>query len=145
MLRVRNSERDLSSWAAYVRTLLDARGERPADFARAVGINNSIVSRWMTSAAAPDLPTLRRIAEGTGVPLLELLVHAGHLAPAEAQITTQLSAVPKPVTVEEAIEADEGIPEHHREVLTAIMRVVREQMGGDPWRRDRERRRLSEA
>lgn len=136
MLCVRNNDEDTenatSTWAAYVAALINTTGGRASDLARAAGINNSIISRWLTTTAQPDLPTLRKISDALRIPLLELLVRSGHLTEQEAGMKLPTTP-PRQSSPEEAIRADDRIPEHHREVLDAIMRVIREQAGGDPW------------
>lgn len=142
MLCVRNNDEDAENttgtWAAYVAALIDTTGGRASDLARRAGINSSIISRWLTTTAQPDLPTLRKISEALHIPLLELLVRSGHLTEQEAGMKLPATP-PRPSTPEEAIRADDRIPDHHREVLDAILRVIREQTGDDPWKRGRGR------
>lgn len=140
MLRMRNNDEDTegttSTWATYVAALIDTAGGRASDLTRAAGVSGSIISRWLTTTARPDLPTLRRISEALHIPLLELLVRSGHLTEQEAGM--KLPAMPpRPSSPEEAIRADDRIPDHHREVLAAILHVIREQTGDDPWKRGR--------
>lgn len=119
------------TWATYVTALLDARGERAADLAKATGISNSLISRWLSAGTQPDIPSLRRLAATTGIPLLELMIQAGHITRDEAQITRHY-AMPR-VTIERAIDSDDSISDHDRRILHAILGVIRGEL--DPWAR----------
>jgi transcriptional regulator with XRE-family HTH domain len=57
-----------------------------AELARRSGLAESMVSRWLRGLNQPDVPNLRRVRPVLGVPMLELLVAAGHVTLEEAQL-----------------------------------------------------------
>lgn len=69
--------------AAYLQEHLDKRQWTRADLARASGLAESGLARWM-AGKAPSLENCRVLADVLGRPLLEVLVAAGILTPDEA-------------------------------------------------------------
>jgi transcriptional regulator with XRE-family HTH domain len=69
------------SFGLWVREELRRREWRQADFARAAGIDVSMVSRWL-HGRRPDPASLERVAAALGVDLDLLLTLAGHRPPA---------------------------------------------------------------
>lgn len=65
------------SFKQWAREEMARRGWRQADFARAAGIDVSMVSRWM-QGRRPDPASLERVAIALGVDLDLLLTLAGH-------------------------------------------------------------------
>ena len=65
------------SYKNWLREEMRRREWRQADFARAVGVDVSMVSRWM-QGRRPDPASLERVAAGLGVDLDALLTLAGH-------------------------------------------------------------------
>lgn len=65
------------SYKEWVREELGRRGWRQADFARAVSVDVSMVSRWL-HGRRPDPASLERVAAALGVDLDALLTLAGH-------------------------------------------------------------------
>lgn len=72
------------SWAAWVNQQLTRKGWRPADAARAFGVDDSMISKWRRGKQDPDPKSLRRIAEALDEPILTVLVAAGYLTAEEA-------------------------------------------------------------
>jgi transcriptional regulator with XRE-family HTH domain len=68
-------------FVTWVREELERRGWRQADFARAAGVDVSLVSRWLRGRR-PDPVSLERVAVSLGVDLDLLLTLAGHRPPA---------------------------------------------------------------
>ncbi|HVQ93306.1 MAG TPA: helix-turn-helix domain-containing protein [Mycobacteriales bacterium] len=79
----KSSERD---WAAYLESAIRSSGLTQAELARRSGLAESMVSRWLRGLNQPDVPNLRRVRPVLGVPMLELLVAAGHLTLEESQL-----------------------------------------------------------
>ena len=52
---------------------------------------DSVLSRWRNAGTQPSLEQLRRLQQSLQASLLELLVAAGHLTPAEAKLTAVCS------------------------------------------------------
>ncbi len=65
------------SYSAWMRDEMRRRAWRQADFARAVEIDVSMVSRWL-QGRRPDPASLERVAGALGVDLDALLTLAGH-------------------------------------------------------------------
>lgn len=65
------------SYMEWMREEMRRRGWRQADFARAVDVDVSMVSRWL-HGRRPDPASLERVAAALGVDLDALLTLAGH-------------------------------------------------------------------
>src|SRR5918999_713940 len=65
------------SYSAWMLEEMRRREWRQADFARAVGVDVSMVSRWL-QGRRPDPGSLERVASALGVDLDALLTLAGH-------------------------------------------------------------------
>src|SRR5262245_11143044 len=65
------------SYKDWMRQEMRRREWRQADFARAVGVDVSMVSRWL-QGRRPDPASLERVAAGLGIDLDALLTLAGH-------------------------------------------------------------------
>ncbi len=85
-------------WAAYLDTAIRAAALTQAELARRSGLAESMVSRWLRGLNQPDVPNLRRVRPVLGVPMLELLVAAGHLTQDEA-LLRDAPEPPEPVRV----------------------------------------------
>jgi transcriptional regulator with XRE-family HTH domain len=70
-----------SSYSAWMRGEMQRRQWRQTDFARAAGINVSMVSRWLRGRR-PDPTSLEKVAAALGIDLDALLTLAGHRPPA---------------------------------------------------------------
>ena len=91
----KSSERD---WAAYLESAMRSAGLTQAELARRSGLAESMVSRWLRGLNQPDVPNLRRVRPVLAVPMLELLVAAGHVTLEEAQLR-DAPEPPEPVRV----------------------------------------------
>lgn len=79
-----------ADFPTYLRkAMAAARIDSASDLARASGIGEAQISRWLRGQNQPDLANLRRLSRHLGRPLLELLVAAGHLEPREAAMKDQ--------------------------------------------------------
>lgn len=84
-------------WAGYLNAAMASAGfTRPSDLARAAGIKQPLISRWLDGTSIPDVASLRKLAKPLGVTLLELMVAAGHLTPAEAHMKSTPRKPPAP-------------------------------------------------
>jgi transcriptional regulator with XRE-family HTH domain len=70
-----------SSYSDWMRDEMRRREWRQADFARAAGIDVSLVSRWLRGRR-PDPASLEKVAAALGIDLDALLTLAGHRPPA---------------------------------------------------------------
>lgn len=68
------------AFAAWLRQELTQRGWRQADFARATGVDVSMISRWL-HGRRPDPASLERVAETLGLDQDALLAQAGYRQP----------------------------------------------------------------
>jgi len=68
------------SYSAWMLAEMRRRKWRQADFARAAGLDVSMVSRWL-HGRRPDPASLERVAVALGVDLDTLLTLAGHRSP----------------------------------------------------------------
>jgi transcriptional regulator with XRE-family HTH domain len=106
----KSSERD---WAAYLESAIRSSGLTQAELARRSGLAESMVSRWLRGLNQPDVPNLRRVRPVLGVPMLELLVAAGHVTLEEAQLR---DAPEPPVPVRIGVDTDGLTAEQIRQV-----------------------------
>lgn len=72
----------MATWWDYVQRHLDERGWTPSELSRQANINRSIVGRWRSQDAKPEVTTARAVAKAFGVSLGEVLIASG-LAEAE--------------------------------------------------------------
>lgn len=113
-----------TDWTAYLRQAMLAAGyTRNSELAAVAGVGNPALSRWL-KGTVPDIENCRKLAEALRVPLLEILVVAGHLTPDEAAMADRPKA-PDVVVVD---EIDQMIRKggYSRSVAT-LLRKVREQ------------------
>jgi transcriptional regulator with XRE-family HTH domain len=106
----KSSERD---WAAYLESAIRSSGLTQAELARRSGLAESMVSRWLRGVNQPDVPNLRRVRPVLGVPMMELLVAAGHVTLEEAQLRDRPEP---PVPVRVGIDTDGLTAEQIRQV-----------------------------
>lgn len=98
----------------------NARVRNAADLAKRIGVADATVSRWKEGGAQPQVDVCRRLATVLGVPVLEVLVAAGHLTRSEAQLkdVRGLPDLP-PVSAREALIGDDSLDDDVRAVLLA--------------------------
>lgn len=103
----------------YLRKAMTAVRLGQADLARASGIGEAQISRWLRGQNQPDLPNLRRLSKPLARPLLELLVASGHLKPREAAMKDLPAPPSAPVvsSVPDAITADQDLEEEGKRAL----------------------------
>jgi transcriptional regulator with XRE-family HTH domain len=88
-----------------------------SDLARRTGVPDSVISRWRTSGTVPSIAQLRRLQSALQVSLLELVVAAGHLTPAEAGVTAFSPAVRIPRDTRDAIHHDDALEDDLKHLL----------------------------
>ncbi|ORM00687.1 hypothetical protein [Prescottella equi] len=77
----------MSDFATWLADVARTRGlETEAEISRAVNISQSIVGRWRIQGTAPEIKSLRRVADGLGVSIQEALVAAGYVTPEEVGV-----------------------------------------------------------
>lgn len=112
---------------------MDERGLTNAELARQTGITDSAISKYRRGAAIPDIESCRRIGRAIRRPLLEVLVAAGHLEPAEARLPSAKPPVPEAKSPEDqrlarlqAVLDNPKTPEPVRQQLQAILDAAAE-------------------
>jgi transcriptional regulator with XRE-family HTH domain len=114
----------------YLQRAMDAAGlPTAADVARAadragIDLDQNLVSRWLRgeSKGAPTVAKLRPVARVLGIPLNEMMVHAGLVEPSEVG----LKAAGPPVTAEDKIRADPRLTPDKQNVLIQLLETLRE-------------------
>jgi transcriptional regulator with XRE-family HTH domain len=116
--------RRISEFGAYLHQLMDACGfVTDADLGRAAGIDGSLLSKWRSGSAQPDIDSLRKLAPHLGVRLGDLLVSSGRATAEELGMAGKPPPLP-PVRRQEPLVrrvadalADEAIPTDERDRL----------------------------
>jgi transcriptional regulator with XRE-family HTH domain len=110
-------------WAEYLEQAMKSAGLDQASLARAMGVSEPTISRWMNRGTEPQIRQLRKLSHVLHVPLLKLLVAAGHLEPEEAQLRER----PKPpAEPEDLLERylQEFIPAGARDTVRAMVKPL---------------------
>lgn len=76
--------REDADFPGYLRDQMAKHEWEQADLVRDTTLSQSLVSRWLSGKVTPSLENARILADRLGRPLLEVLVAAGMLTPAEA-------------------------------------------------------------
>lgn len=116
-----------TGWADYVQRLMDAKGWSKSDLARAAGVDPSLVSNWTNRGFQPSVESLRKLSRVADVPMLHLMVAAGHLEPEEAAME-DVDITPRAdvASVVEAIEQDPDLlPEAKRHLTSQYGLLLR--------------------
>lgn len=95
--------------------------------AERTGIDASVISRWKNDGAQPRIDALRAISHAANVPMLHLMVAAGHLEPEEAAME-DVDITPRAdvASVVEAIEQDPDLlPEAKRHLTSQYGLLLR--------------------
>jgi transcriptional regulator with XRE-family HTH domain len=100
-------------------------GLTQAELARRSGLAESMVSRWLRGLNQPDVPNLRRVRPVLAVPMLELLVAAGHVTLEEAQLR-DAPEPPEPVRVGVAVDGLSAEQVRQLEAYAAFLRAQNE-------------------
>lgn len=125
-------------FAAYLQQAMDNVGLTAADLARATGVRDSVISRWL-KGSVPTVPNLRQIAPVLRVPTRDLVVRAGHMLPEEVGLVAVPEPPHRPPDVEAEIRADAYLSDDKKEALIAVLRAMRaEYADGPPVRHRKE-------
>jgi len=81
---LRMSTKKDRNMVSFLRELMRRRGCLPSQLAASLRVSHVTVIRWLSGRHAPSTRSCRKLAEYSGVPLVEILVIAGHL-PAVSQ------------------------------------------------------------
>lgn len=119
------SKTERQPWQNYLRAAMQAANIRnAAELARLSGVNESQISRWLRGVGSPDLSNLRRISPVLRVPVLQLMVAAGHLTPEEAKLRDVKPPTAPPVR--RGISTD-GLDPEQEKALEALVETMRSQ------------------
>lgn len=70
---------ELGSWQAFIRHHMQITGLKMSPLARAIGVNRSLVYRWLDGEGAqPEVKSVRAVCRALGVDAREGLIAAGH-------------------------------------------------------------------
>jgi hypothetical protein len=86
------------SWRTWLRAKLDEKRWRPADLIRAAGaagerLESSQVTRWLRGGQVPNFDSVRAVCLALEVPVVEGLVNAGLVPPAEVGATVTVQSI----------------------------------------------------
>ena len=111
------SEREVNhDWADRVqRRMRAANLPTPTALAKASGVDQSVISRWINEGRTPTIEALRKVAGPLKTPVLELLVDAGHLT--RDEVHPEAGAGEDEPDVLEAIRRDPKLLPEAREHL----------------------------
>lgn len=113
-------------WDDYLRdAMAAARIPNAAELSRLTGVNESQISRWLRGVGQPDVSNLRRLSPALRIPMLDLLVAAGHLTASEAKIRELHVPAQHKIDLLYAIEHDEGLIPEAREHLARQYGLLR--------------------
>lgn len=116
-----------AGWPDYLTAALSRARLNRVELSRVTGIDSSLVSRWLAGRAQPGIPHLRRLSRALGVPLLTLLVAAGHLEPHEAGLRgAPEPPEPEDIDVEKIVRDSAVFTPEQKELLLAQMRIMRD-------------------
>ncbi len=125
-----------ADWAAWLARRMRQLGfDANSELARATGVPDSAISRWRTSGTIPTIGQLRRLVTTLQAPLLELMVAAGHLTEAEAELREVTAPVREPRSTSEAIDLDPELPDDLKHLLhvqhEAMLALARARRGAE--------------
>lgn len=129
----------VASWPDWLAARMELRGFRSSsELARAAGIPDSVISRWRSGSSVPSVVQLRRLQGPLQVPLLTLLVAAGHLSADEVGLQLPPDPEPRPRDTRDAIQRDPGLTEDLRHLLEvqydAMLALAAARASGQPSR-----------
>jgi transcriptional regulator with XRE-family HTH domain len=105
-------------WADWlIARMLAAGFDSNSALARNTGVPDSVISRWRTSGTVPSIAQLRRLQSALQVPLLELVVAAGHLTAEEADLTSYSRPVRIPRDARDVIRQDPALDDDLKHLL----------------------------
>lgn len=111
---------DAQDFAAYLDRAIKAVDMSAADLARAMGVSDSVISKWLRGTV-PTIENLRLLAPVLRVPPMELFVVAGHVTLEEAGLSKAPAPPGPPATTEDAIRADPRLTERGKQILLDLL------------------------
>ncbi|WP_146777786.1 helix-turn-helix domain-containing protein [Rhodococcus wratislaviensis] len=93
----------MSRWVSFVSSHLEANGWTRNRLAKEIGLNASVVSRWMNDGMEPGIKSIRLVAEAFGVPVTRALLAAGAVTADELGIVPVVAPDPDLLTDEELL------------------------------------------
>lgn len=107
-----------ATWAGWLGERMALLGfSSNSELARSSGVPDSAISRWRTNGTIPSIGQLRRLVVPLQASLLELLVAAGHISAAEAQLHEVSAPVRQARSTRDAIAIDADLPDDFKELL----------------------------
>lgn len=103
---------------AFLQKEWDAMGIAPTTWCRTVGIPDPTVYRWKTGVE-PDMKSMRRVAEALERPLVDVLLAAGYVTP--AQVGGHIPELRRPHDLREALEKDQSVDAGLREAIRQML------------------------
>ena len=73
-----STEKD-RNMVSFLRELMRRRRRLPSQLAASLHVSHVTVIRWLSGKDVPNTRSCRKLAEYSGVPLVEMLIIAGHL------------------------------------------------------------------
>lgn len=115
-----------TGWWDYVEQLLRAKDWTQAELAEHANLDPSLISNWKNKGAQPRIEALRSVSTAAGIPMLKLLVAAGHITAEEAALDDVDVLAPAPVDVVAAIKNDDNLlPEAKRHLTSQYGLLLR--------------------
>lgn len=134
---------DAQGFATYLRRAMKSAGDlTSADLSRAIGVADSVVSRWLRGSV-PSIENLRLLAPVLKVPVRDLVVVAGHMTPEEVGLTEIPEPPGPPPTVEDEIMAADWLTAEAKQAAVTLLDSLRvsssQKQGGPKEQNKRER------
>lgn len=129
---------------SFVLTAASRAGyERPADLARAAGVRDGMLSKWLHGREQPSIASLRKLAGPLRVKVIDLAVLAGRVDPAEIEpettvVTRHQAMHPLALELARMLAEDSPLTDQQRDRLIIVV-----DHSVDPYRRPMKRRRTS--
>lgn len=69
------------SFGDWLSAIMTSRGLTNAELGRRINVDGSLVSKWKRNFQRPDTWSCQLLSEALGIPVGEVMVHAGHADP----------------------------------------------------------------
>lgn len=66
-------------WACFLRDALDERGWHQAELSRRSGVDDALISKWLSGQVRPGLAKIRSVCVALGVPPVQGMIASGDL------------------------------------------------------------------
>lgn len=109
-------------WAAWLRSRMRARSiDSPTALAKASGVDQSVISRWLNEGRTPQVDQLRKIADPLKATMIDLLIAADYVR--REEVTGE--PAPDLLDVPDAIERDTALIDEARAHLLNQYELLR--------------------